>query len=305
MIGIYGANGFIGRHAIDRLSQGPRRIRAVSRRFDSDPIAAHRGRVDFVQAELSDRFKMLASLEDIDTVVQMMSSSSPGLQNNYITADIIENVVPHVEFLQSCSVAGVRRFIFLSSGGTVYGQPKTLPISEDHPTRPINSHGVTKLTVEHYAQLFAATCPLEVVILRLANPYGPGQVFRKGQGLIPAILDRHRTGRPVRIFGDGSARRDYIHIDDVIDALERVIATPHLPEQVFNIGSGEGCSVIQIVQEIEAVLGERIAREFAPTRNADVEANILDISRARRVLDWTPRIGLKEGIARTLGVARA
>ncbi|ESY25103.1 NAD-dependent epimerase/dehydratase family protein [Mesorhizobium sp. M0317] len=300
MIGVYGANGFIGRHFVRRLAVQGVAIRAVSRRFDPEFLRSFDKSVDFVEADLRDPIAMASSLQDVDSVVQLISTSSPGLKNDHVIADIQENVIPHVEFLQTCVRAGVRRYLFLSSGGTVYGPGAPIPTPETCATNPINSHGLTKLIVEKYIQMHGHLEGLEYVILRVANPFGPGQAFRKGQGLIPAILDHWQKGLPVRIFGDGQARRDYIYVEDVINAIESALVLPSTPRLILNIGSGQVRSVTEIIAAVESATGHRFEREYVAARNTDVDIASLDVSRARSVLGWVPRTDFDEGIAKTV-----
>ncbi|MCR5858809.1 NAD-dependent epimerase/dehydratase family protein [Mesorhizobium sp. J428] len=300
MIGVYGADGFIGRHLVRRLIERGRPVRAVSRRFDRDFADEVEDLADLVAADLSQPLAMASSLQDVSTVVQLMSSSSPGLKNDHAVADITENVVPHVEFLQNCLRAGVKRYIFLSSGGTVYGPGAPVPTPETAPTNPINSHGLTKLFVEKYIQMHGHVDGLEYIILRVANPFGPGQTFRKGQGLVPAIIERWQKGQPVRIFGDGAARRDYIFISDVIDAIEAAIAVGGNPQHILNVGSGETRSINEVVEAIEAAAGFTLQREYVAARSTDVDVACLDISQARAVLGWTPKMEFRAGIATTV-----
>lgn len=300
MIGVFGSNGFIGRHLVARLADDGIPVRAVSRRQDPRFTGRFADTVDFIEADLTDPLAMRSALEDIDTVVQLVSTSSPGLGNDLLVADIRDNVLPQIVFMQGCIRAGVRRYVFLSSGGTVYGRSSGIPFRETDHTAPLSSHGLTKVMVEKYLRMHGEVDGLDYAILRLANPYGPGQEFRKGQGLIPAVMDRCRRDLPVRIFGDGSSRRDYIHIDDVINA---IVATLHLegvPHVTLNIGSGTTLSVSEVVDEIEAVLERPILREYVPVRQTDVDISQLDIGLARRVLDWSPSIDFRSGLERTL-----
>jgi UDP-glucose 4-epimerase len=300
MIGIYGANGFIGRHLVRRLARRGAPVRAVSRWFDADFTRPFRGLVDFVDADLQRAIDMASSLQDVETVVQLISTSSPSHKNDNPVADIHENVIPQVDFLQACVRSGVKRYVFLSSGGAVYGPHAPTPTPETSPTDPISSHGVTKLTVEKYIRMHGHVDGLEYAILRVANPFGPGQTFRKGQGLIPAILDRWQKGLPIRIFGDGQAMRDYIYIDDVIDAVEAALFLPGSPRLVLNVGSGKAHSVIDVVEAIEAAACQRFQREYVDARKTDVDIAWLDISSAGRVLGWVPRTEFREGIAKTI-----
>jgi UDP-glucose 4-epimerase len=300
MIGVYGADGFIGRHLVRRLIGSGQQVRAVSRRFGRDFADEIEGRASLVAGDLAQPLAMASSLQDVDTVVQLMSSSSPGLRNDHAVADITENVVPHVQFLENCLRAGVKRYVFISSGGTVYGPNAPVPTPETAPTNPISSHGLTKLFVEKYIQMHGHLGGLEYVILRVANPFGPGQIFRKGQGLVPAIIDRWQKKQPVRIFGDGTARRDYIFIDDVIDAIEAATTMPGRPQLILNVGSGETRSVNEVVEAIEKAAGFALKREYVAARSTDVDVAYLDITRAKEALNWTPRTEFGEAMVLTV-----
>jgi UDP-glucose 4-epimerase len=256
--------------------------------------------VDFIEADLRDALEMSSSLQGVDTVVQLVSTSSPGLQNRYNVSDIQDNVIPHVEFIQSAIASGVKKYVFISSGGTVYGPGMQTPIPEDAPTNPISSHGLTKLMIEKYIQMYGYVDQLSYVILRVANPFGPGQAFRKGQGLIPALMARYAEHKPVRIIGDGSARRDYVFIDDLIDAIEAAIIHDDVNRAIINIGSGESRSVLDVVDTIEEITGIRFQREHVDQRNTDVDINVLDITRAKNTLGWAPKTDFRSGLEETL-----
>lgn len=298
MIGIYGANGFIGRHLTRRLLAERRKLVTVARNYDARPESDERPRV--VTADLRDRDLISRSLDGVSTVVQLMGCSTPAQGNARTTEDIKSNVIPHVEFLNLCIESGVRRFVFLSSGGAVYGPVDSVPVPETAATNPISSHGVTKLMVEKFIELHAQQDGLDYVILRVANPFGPGQVFRNGQGLIPALLKRYREGQPVTILGDGSAGRDYVYIDDVVDAIVAAVDLPDRARVILNVGTGVSRSIIEVVRTIETVGDLSFELERVPARPSDVPNIALDISRARQVLGWEPRTDFKDGVARTV-----
>lgn len=300
MIGVYGAGGFIGRHLTKRLAREGRNVRAVLRHTDNGLLDLGKGNVDIINADLMDPLAMASSLDGINTVVQLISSSSPGLGNHYMIADVTSNIIPHVEFMNSCIAAGVKRYIFVSSGGTVYGPTRICPIPEDHPTNPISSHGLTKLTTEKYLQMQGYVSGLDYVILRVANAYGPGQTYRKGQGLIPSVIEHHGRDEAIQIIGNGLARRDYVFVDDVVDACVAAIDVSGPQQQVFNIGSGESRSVLEVLDSMETILGVAFRREFVEKRRTDVDISQLDIAKARRILDWHPRTAFIEGLTRML-----
>jgi UDP-glucose 4-epimerase len=305
MYAVFGANGFMGRRVVARLAAEGLPVRAVSRRFDPDfaasvGVGTGPGGVEMVTADLRDPFACLAALAGVERVLQLVSTSSPALRNDYAEQDITENVLPQMRFARDCLAAGVGRLVFVSSGGAVYGPPRRLPIDEEHPTDPLNSHGLTKLMTEKYLGMLGATRGLDFAVLRVANPFGPTQGFRKGQGLIPAILDRHRLGQPVTIYGDGEARRDFVYVEDVVDALRRGLDLPAARGGVFNVGSGRARSVNEVIAALEARLGAAIAREQLPPRETDVAVSELAIDRARAVLGWAPATPFETAIGLTV-----
>jgi len=298
LIGVFGANGFIGKHLTKRLTQLSLQTRVVSRRFDMRFQAELAGKAEFVTADLHRPLEVLGTLQGLDVAVQLISTSSPALRNSHVVADIQDNIIPHIEFFQTCIQAGVKKVVFLSSGGTIYGPGAPTPTPETAPTNPISSHGLTKLVVEKYLQMFGKVEGLSYVILRLANPYGEGQEFHKGQGLIPAVLERYARGAPVNVFGSGIARRDYIYISDVVDAI--VAAIPGNENHVLNIGSGETRSIMEVLNEVEKHLPSPLVKNFVPERSTDVPVSCLDIRAARTVLRWDPKISFSVGVANTV-----
>jgi UDP-glucose 4-epimerase len=299
LIGIFGANGFIGGHLTHYLASQGHQVVAVGRsRTDFEPLP---GDVRWIEADFRDVQVMKRALIGISTVVQLISSSSPALGNSNASGDIRENVLPHAEFLPMCVAAGVQRVIFMSSGGTVYG-PKVgrTSIRETASTNPICSHGLTKLMVEKLIVMHGSVDQLGYVILRVSNSFGPRQVYKNGQGLIPALLGRHDRGQPVTVFGDGSATRDYIYIDDVVQAVGRAIDLSGHRQLTLNIGTGTGRSVMHVIRSIENVAGIKFRLQYVPARDSDVRHVRLDISKAREVLQWSPNTPFEDGLLRTL-----
>jgi len=216
-----------------------------------------------------------------------------------IVPDIRENIVPQVAFIQSCIKHGVKSFTFLSSGGTVYGRTPTVPIAEDHATRPLNSYGMTKLVTEQYLQMLCRGTNMRFNILRVANPYGPGQLGIRGQGLIGTIIQKTAKREPIQIFGDGSSARDYIYIDDTVEAIVRAVNTGGT-DDIINIGSGEGRSILDVMDALEHAMGIKIEKEYIDYRFTDTSVNILDISKSKEKLKWNPSTSFTDGISKTV-----
>ncbi len=218
--------------------------------------------------------------------------------------DVESNVVGTLRMLHAASRGEVRKVVFISSGGTVYGMPQAVPIPESHPTEPRVSYAIAKLAIEKYLALFQSTHGLDHVVLRVANPYGERQRVDAAQGAVAVFLDRALRREPIEIWGDGTVVRDYLHVSDVARAFLRAIDYSGEP-RVFNIGSGSGCSLNELLAAIERLLGRTVERRYLPGRGFDVPRNVLDITRARDVLGWAPRVSLEEGLRATLAWARA
>ena len=189
--------------------------------------------------------------------------------------------------------------MFASSGGTVYGIPDRVPIAETHPTQPICSYGIHKLAIEQYLHLYHALYGLEYCVLRLANPFGERQRADASQGAVAVFLDKAIKGDEITVWGDGSVIRDYVYVGDVARAFCLAVSRDE-KAGTFNIGSGEGQSLDQLLDAIGRLLGHRLARRYIQSRAFDVPANVLDTSLAARMLGWSPRFTFDQGLRRTL-----
>jgi UDP-glucose 4-epimerase len=286
----------MGSHLVDRLLERGQYVRVYDRglnEFHGMPAGA-----EYVEGELGNHGLIREAVEGMEVVYHLVSTTLPKTSNDDPIYDVRSNLVDTIQLLNVCVAAGVRKVIFASSGGTVYGVPKTVPISETHPTDPISSYGIAKLAIEKYLRLFNHLHKLDYTVLRISNPYGPYQSPASQQGVISVFLHRIYTGQPITVWGDGSVVRDYLYISDVIDALEAV-GRAETQEKLFNIGSGHGTSLNDLIELMAAVVREQPTVEYLPSRSLDVPVSVLDVSRARRELGWGPKIDLTEGIART------
>lgn len=191
---------------------------------------------------------------------------------------------------------GVSRLVFLSSGGTVYGDAKTIPIPEEHERNPVSSYGIVKVAIENYIAMFSSQYGLKSLVLRVSNPYGPRQGHLGVQGVIPTFFQRIITGDEIRIWGDGSSVRDYLYISDLASFIVQGI-TKGLAG-VYNVGSGQGASLRDVLSLIEEISGISANVTFSPPRGFDVKKVVLDISKARKALDWAPCVSFREGCER-------
>jgi UDP-glucose 4-epimerase len=269
---------------------------------DSGVLEGRVDSIEWITGDFSDTELYPQLLDSIDTVYHLVSTTIPSTSNEDPVFDLTSNVVTTIRFLEAIRDAGVARTIFVSSGGTVYGVPRTIPIPEDHPTDPISGYGIHKLAIEKYLHLWEHQYGLSYRVLRLSNPYGIEQVSDRPQGVIGTFLYLALRGIPIEVWGDGTVIRDYVHIDDVMNAMAAISDHQGIG-RVFNIGSGQGHSLNDIVRIIENAIARSIAVTYKPARNVDVPINVLDIDRAHTELDWSPAIALADGVRHVLAYA--
>lgn len=235
--------------------------------------------------------------EDKDsTVIHFAGLSDPRAAFDSYVDLTIRDIVPHVEMIEDMLSRGWRgHLVFISSGGAVYGDIDNLPISEQQPPRPKGYYALQKLTVENALVFLASQFGFRLTILRVSNPYG-SLVPKKGQGVIPILIDAALNGTTFTMFGSGQELRDYLHISDFVAALERVCSLD-LPEPVntINIGSGSGTPLIKLIELITALTGRELKVTRDPAR-FDVKSNVLDVSLAKQLLDWEPHVDIETGI---------
>jgi UDP-glucose 4-epimerase len=212
--------------------------------------------------------------------------------------ELSENLFATLEFLKICRSCGVRRVVFVSSA-SVYGLQLVTPIPETAATNPISSHGIQKLAIEKYLLLQKFIYGLDVRIVRLSNPYGPGQDIYGRQGFIAMAIGQLRMNRAILLRGNGAPVRDFVFIDDVSKALSIVGTAKSLPP-ILNIGSGIGYSIKQVVAMFEDIIGEPIATINGEARKVDIPTSVLDISLARASINFQIANSLREGLIKTL-----
>jgi len=239
----------------------------------------------------------LLSVLDDATVYHLVSSCRPSQHTESAANELVADVASTVRYLE-LTRARKLRWVFVSSGGTVYGPNAPCPTLEDAPPHPICSYGLVKLTLENYFALYKRLHGTDFVVARVSNPYGPWQDPSRGQGVVAAMIYKVLTGQRVEIWGDGENIRDYIYVDDAISGLLAVASCGRSGE-VYNIGTGIGSSINQLTTIISKILGKNISLEYVESRTVDVKKNVLDSSKLSTAFDWHPRTDLETGIAET------
>ena len=298
-VAIFGGGGFIGSTIADRLLQDGHELRI----FERPRVAPFREfsvfeKVEWFTGDLMSVHDVSTVIDGVDVVLHLVSTTLPKNSNDDPIYDVQSNLIATLQLLNTMVAKGVRKIVFISSGGTVYGKPAYLPIDEQHPTEPRVSYGITKLAIEKYLLMYQDLHGIKVNILRVANPFGERQRIETAQGAVGVFLSRAIIRQPIEIWGDGSVTRDYLHVSDVAEAFACAIDYEGT-NSVFNISSGVGTSLNEMIDMLERVLGHEVVRHFRPGRPFDVPENVLANDLARQELGWVPKVTLEEGIVKT------
>ena len=298
---ILGGNGFIGSHLVDEVSRHGHHVRVFDRHPERyrEPLDS----VEYIFGDFGNRAQVSAALDGIDVVYHLVGATLPQSSNENPGLDVETNVIRTIALLEECVANGVGRVLYVSSGGTIYGVPRKLPAHEDSPTSPISSYGITRLCVEKYFELFWHLHGLDYVVVRPSNAFGPRQNPRGAQGVVSVFLAGAVEGRSLTIWGDGTIVRDYIYVRDLVQGIYAASVTS-AEHRVFNLGSGVGVSLDDVVELIAQRVGRSVQVKYAPKRMADVPAIYLDVRRAGEHLGWRPKTSLENGIALTLDSLR-
>lgn len=294
---VLGANGFIGRNLTAALEGKVKSLHGYGRSDDSH--AFYPSALTWHKGDFLDSSGLGQALERADVVIHLISSSTPGNSNLDRVGDVESNLVPTLRLLDMCVSAEVKKVIFLSSGGSIYGDCSEVPTPESAATNPITSYGVNKLAIEKFLEIYRLQYGLDYTIIRASNPYGPFQTAKNNQGIIGAILKACVSGDSFEVWGDGTVVRDFIFVDDLVQAI--MVSISHSSEhRLFNVGSGIGTSLLEAFEMCKQVSKSDIKLNFNKPRSVDVKVSVLDRSLASRELGWQPHTSLEAGIKKTL-----
>ncbi|MDX6574895.1 MAG: UDP-glucose 4-epimerase [Blastocatellia bacterium] len=297
---VLGGCGFIGSHLCRAMVGEGRRVRVFDKLYaERNLIRDLAGEIEVVEGDAARTADVMAALEGAETVLHLVHTTVPGSSMADPSYDVESNVAASVRWLSRLGETSVRKIVFVSSGGTVYGIPQRNPIDEQHPTDPISSYGITKLALEKYVAMYAAAAGIDYLILRPSNVYGEGQRLQIGQGVIGVLVDRALRGQELDVWGTGENLRDYIYISDFVGAV-RSLLTYTGSQRIFNVSGGKGHSVKDILKILQNQLDRLPEIRYEPARGFDVPDNVLDASLLHAEVGWEPRISLEEGVARVV-----
>jgi UDP-glucose 4-epimerase len=289
---LLGGNGFIGSHLADELLKNGHKVRIIDK-FPEKYRAPLPG-VEYGCFDISDSVLLYESLTGIDIVYHLASVSTPGISNINPVVDLQNNLINTIQLLELMKKTEIKRIVFLSSGGAVYGNAHNLPVKENSALNPISSYGIIKLAIEKYLFMYQELYGFQPLILRPSNPYGPRQGHLSTQGVISTFLNKVHANEGIQVWGDGSAVKDYIFIKDLAEFCVNAGLSEYTG--IYNVGSGNGISINEVISIIEKVTGKNIKVEYSKKKETDVGKIYLDIRKAKNDFNWSPKINLTEGV---------
>jgi UDP-glucose 4-epimerase len=308
---VTGAAGFIGSNLVDRLLDDDHEVvgidnlyRGTRANLPDSELGAGRG-FSFVEADVTDPgFAETVADADVEAICHLAAQIDVRVSVQDPIEDARLNVLGTINVLEAARKAGLRKVVFASSGGSIYGEPKRMPVDETAPVNPLSPYAASKVCGETYLGMYHALYGLETTALALSNVYGPRQDPHGEAGVVAIFGSALLRGRPATIFGDGSAVRDYVFVDDVADAFARAIGDLGDGGR-FNIGTGVGTSVRELHSAIAVAAAAADAPVLGDARLGELQAIILNVNAARDHLGWMPRTSLADGLAKTLDWIRS
>jgi len=296
---ITGGAGFIGAALANRLIGKGHHVRVLDDLSAGD-LSRLNSQVLFTRGDVRDIPKLWTLLQHVDCVYHLAARVSVPESMLYPRDYNDVNVGGTVAVMEAVRDAGVKRVV-LASSGAVYGGKHKQPISEKTIPNPRSPYAVSKIASEHYVSTIGALCGIETVALRIFNAYGPGQFVPASHApVIPQFLKQALGGGSLIVFGDGNKTRDFVYIDDVVDALFAAATASDVDRRIINVGSGQEVSINQLVEKVARATGREVSSLYSQADNGGVPRLVADIDLARRMLGYSPKVDLDEGLKRML-----
>lgn len=292
---VTGGCGFIGSHIVDAYVEKGHDVVVIDN-LSTGNIKNLNPRAKFYQEDINSDLDKIFSMEKLELINHHAAQINVRTSVDDPMYDVRVNVLGTVNLLHFASKYGIKRFVYASSGGAVYGEPERYPINEGAPRNPLSPYGASKVAAEHYIITFARLYGVDYVILRYSNVYGPRQIIKSEAGVISIFINCIVRNEPCSIYGDGKQIRDYVYVGDVVAA--NVLALDCAPN-IFNIGTNVETSVNDLIDIFSEILNKEVAHQHAEPRPGEVQRNVLDCRHALSEIKWQPKTQLRDGIAKT------
>jgi UDP-glucose 4-epimerase len=295
---VTGGAGFIGSHLVDRLIQEGHQVVVVDNLSTGKKKNIHKDAKFYKMDILSNRLERIFQKEKPEVVSHHAAQMDVRRSVADPTFDAQSNIIGLLNLLECAVKNGARRVVFASSGGAIYGEQQIFPASEDHPTHPLSPYGVSKLSSEHYLYYYQNVCGLEYTALRYSNVYGPRQDPFGEAGVVAIFAQKLLKGEQPIINGNGMQTRDYVFVEDVIEANMAVIHGQI--NDTFNVGTGKETSVNQLFRHLLDITSAKVKEIHGPEKKGEQVRSSLDYQKIHKILDWEPRVLLQEGLLKTV-----
>ncbi|MBL4650106.1 MAG: NAD-dependent epimerase/dehydratase family protein [Aureispira sp.] len=296
---ITGGTGFIGSHIVELLLQEGHQITVLTSNSSIHPNIQHlQSKIQILRGDFGNHQLMLQYLQDTDIIVHIAWTTVPKTASENPIYDAQTNIIGSIQLLEAAVKAKVKKVIFVSTGGALYGVPQYTPIDEEHPISPISAYGISKTSFERYLHFFYQNKGLDYTIFRIANAYGTRQNLTKNQGVIGIWLQKIKEDQAIEIWGDGTVVRDYVYVTDVAQIIAKGMDYQGT-KKIFNVGSGLGYSLNEILTVCKKVSQKNPTVTYLDGRSFDVPVNVLSIQKAAEELDWQPNISIEKGVQAT------
>ncbi len=301
-IALIGGSGFIGTNIAQRLLHDNYNILIISRNPDRN-ISSVNKQIIRKSVDVNWTSKLINVLDGYENIVWLVNELLPSVSMDSLVQDFSFNISPLISFLESTrKLSKLRRFIFFSSGGTVYGNTLTNNfIDEESPTRPISAYGLSKLISEKYIDFITRKSSFQSIILRPSNVYGEHQNINKPQGIVAHSLYAIINKKSLDVYDGGNMIRDFIHVSDLSSVIKKLIERSYQSSKVdiYNVGSEYGVKINQILEIISEISGEKIKTIYRPSRPFDCDFNVLSINKIKSELGWIPNTSIRDGLEKT------
>ena len=295
---VTGGAGFIGSHIVDKLIEEGHDVVIVDNLSSGNEMNINKN-AKFYRLDIEDpKLESIYQEEQLDYITHHAAQKDVRLSVDDPIFDAKVNILGTINILQNCVKYKVKKVIFASTGGAIYGEQDFFPATEEHPQRPISPYGITKLVAEHYLFYYKTIHGLDYASLRYSNVYGPRQDPYGEAGVVAIFVQNMLNGQEPVINGDGEQTRDFVYIEDVVRANIAALSDD-IQETVFNIGTGIEISINQIFDHLKQLINPALQKKYGPSKQGEQMRSVIDYSKAEKVLGWKPHVPLPEGLKKT------